>query len=131
MSFLLQSTVMEYAVIKTGGKQYRVKAGDILDVDKLVAEKEVVFGDVLLYVSDGTGLPAGRQVKIGTPTVTGMSVKAKVLEQHKGEKIRVAKFKSKVRYRRVSGFRALLTKVQIEKIDSGKTEKPAPKKKTA
>lgn len=115
---------MEYAVIKTGGKQYRVKAGDVLDVDKLVADKEVVFGDVLLYVLNGT-------VKIGTPTVSGMSVKAKVLEQHKGEKIRVAKFKSKVRYRRVTGFRALLTKVQIEKIELAKAEKPAAKKKTS
>ncbi len=123
---------MEYAVIRTGGKQYRVSPGDILEIDKLPVKKDetVVFDDVLLWVSGdpSAGLrlrgrsdsrssgQAGRQVKIGMPVVGNVKVKAKVLEQKKGEKIRVAKFKSKVRYRRVMGFRSLLTKIKIEKI---------------
>lgn len=116
---------MEYVVIRTGGKQYRVSPGDIIEIDKLLFEKEqsITFDDVLLWVADGSSLSAGRQVKIGTPIVSDVKVKAKVLDQVKGEKIRVAKFKSKVRYRRVSGFRAQLTRVQIEKIESGKAEK--------
>lgn len=105
---------MKYAVIKTGGKQYRVSEGDILEVDKLeVKENQVVFDQVLLLVTDDS-------IQIGKPFIIDAKVKAKLLEQKKGEKIRVAKFKSKVRYRRVAGFRAMLSKVQIEKIESTK-----------
>lgn len=106
---------MNYAVIKTGGKQYRVSAGDIIEVDKLPVEKDspVIFNQVLLLFCDD-------EVKIGTPTVSGATVKAKVLEQKKGKKIRVAKFKAKSRYRRVMGFRPQLTKIKIEKIEVGK-----------
>ncbi|MBI2195752.1 MAG: 50S ribosomal protein L21 [Candidatus Levybacteria bacterium] len=104
---------MEYAVIKTGGKQYRVAAGDVLEVDKLPQAKDsvVTFEDVLLLVSDAS-------VKIGKPKLSGAFVKAKILEQKKGEKIRVSKFKAKVRYRRTIGFRPLLSKILIEKIES-------------
>ena len=117
---------MEYAVIRTGGKQYRVKTGDVIEVDKLQNPKDsnVTFDDVLLSVSDG-------QVKIGTPVVVGVKVKAKVLDQVKGEKIRVAKFKSKVRYSRVMGFRPLLTRVQIEKIESGGEKLPTSAKSSS
>lgn len=103
---------MNYAVIKTGGKQYKVCEGDIIEVDRLPVEKDgqISFDQVLLWVSDS-------EIKIGTPTVPEVKVKAKVLEQKKGEKIRVAKFKAKVRYRRVLGFRPLLTQVKIEKFD--------------
>ncbi len=112
---------MKYAVIKTGGKQYKVSEGDILEVDRLnVKEGLVTFDNVLLLVTD-------ENAEIGKPLVLGAKVKAKLLEQKRGEKIRVAKFKSKVRYRRVSGFRAELSKVQIEKIESTKV-KEAPKK---
>lgn len=105
---------MKYAVIKSGGKQYRVSEGDIIEVDKLeVKEDQVIFDNVLLLVSDDS-------VQIGKPFIIDAKVKAKLLEQKKGEKIRVAKFKSKVRYRRVTGFRAMLSKVQIEKIESAK-----------
>lgn len=105
---------MEYAVIKTGGKQYRVSVGDTLEVAKLEGDKEsaVTFENVLLWVLDS-------QVKIGKPMLTDVKVKAKILEQKKGVKIRVSKFKAKARYRRTIGFRALLTKVEIESIDSG------------
>mgnify|MGYP001600491647 CR=1 FL=1 len=111
---------MEYVVIRTGGKQYRVARGDILEVDKLPVQKDgtVMFQDVLLFVANGT-------VKIGTPVVSDVKVKAKVLDQIKGEKIRVAKFKAKSRYRRAMGFRPLLTRIQIEKIELGKSERLA------
>jgi large subunit ribosomal protein L21 len=113
---------MKYAVIKTGGKQYRVSEGDIIEIDKLeVKEDSIVFDNVLLIVTD-------ESVKIGTPFIIDAKVKAKLLEQKKGEKVRVAKFKSKVRYRRVAGFRAMLSKVQIEKIESTKI-KESPKSK--
>jgi large subunit ribosomal protein L21 len=118
---------MKYAIIKTGGKQYKVTEGDIIEVDRLPQEEgQIFFDEVLLLVNDDG-------VKIGKPTVTGEKVEAKVLGSLKGVKVRVSKFKSKVRYRRVSGFRASLTKVQIEKISgaSEKTEKKAVIKKVA
>lgn len=102
---------MEYAVIKTGGKQYRVSKGDILEVEKLDLKSadQYLTKDILLYVKDGV-------CKIGNPIVTGVLVKAKVMDQIKQKKIRVAKFKSKVRYRRVMGHRQLATKLAIEDI---------------
>ncbi len=111
---------MEYAVIRVGGKQYKVSKGDIIEVDRQNAEKNgsVVLDDVLLWVSDGV-------VNVGRPKVADIKVKALVLEHKKGEKIRVAKFKAKVRYRRVMGFRPLLTSLQITDIESSETkEKP-------
>jgi large subunit ribosomal protein L21 len=103
---------MKYAVIKTGGKQYKVIEGDIIEVDKLeLKDENVVFDSVLLIVED-------ENLTVGKPFIEGAKVKAKLLEQKQGKKVRVAKFKSKVRYRRVSGFRAKLSKVQIEKIES-------------
>jgi large subunit ribosomal protein L21 len=118
---------MKYAIIKTGGKQYKVAEGDVIEVDKL-PEKDgkIVFEEVLLLVTDNG-------VKVGKPTISGEKVEGKILGNFKGTKIRVSKFKSKVRYRRVSGFRASLTKVQIEKIGETreKTEKQATTRKTA
>lgn len=102
---------MKYAVLKSGGKQYKVKEGDTIIVDKVNSKnEEVAFENVLLLVSD-----AG--IKLGNPTISGLKVKGKIVEDFKGEKIRVAKFKSKVRYRRVIGFRPMLSKVKIEKIE--------------
>lgn len=104
---------MEYAVIRTGGKQYKVHSGDVLEVDKLTDDKKsLVFEEVLLAVN-------GDNVKVGKPTVKGAKVLAKLLEQVKGEKIRVMKFKAKSRYRKTTGFRARLSVIQIEKIDFG------------
>ena len=114
---------MKYAVIKTGGKQYRVAEGEVIEVDRLSGEKggKVVFDEVLLLVSDTA-------VKIGKPTITGEKVEGKIVDNVKGEKVRVSKFKSKVRFRRVTGFRALVSKVQIDKL--GSLEKPkSPAKK--
>ena len=106
---------MEYAVVKTGGKQYKVSVGSIIEIDKLKSEKdkEVVLENVLLWVSDG-------EVKIGNPLLSGIKVKAKVIDHIKGNKIKVAKFKSKVRYRRAMGFRPYITKIKIKSIDSSK-----------
>ena len=102
---------MKYAVIKTGGKQYKVKEGDIIEVDRLSesTDKKVLFDQVLLKVTDSG-------VKIGEPFIKGEKVEAKLLDQIKGDKVRVSKFKAKVRYRRVTGFRASLSKVLVEKI---------------
>lgn len=108
---------MEYVVFRSGGKQYRASRNDILEVDKIAGEKngQLIIDDILLWVSDG-------QIKIGKPEVSDVRLKAKILEQKKGKKIRVAKFQSKVRMRRVAGFRAKLTKLQIEEIEVAKTK---------
>ncbi|OGH19112.1 MAG: 50S ribosomal protein L21 [Candidatus Levybacteria bacterium RIFCSPHIGHO2_02_FULL_37_13] len=104
---------MEYAVVRIGGKQYKVSKGDIIDVDKqdMKVNDQVVLDDVLLFVSDG-------KTKIGNPRVSDVKIKAKVLIQKKGKKIRVAKFKAKVRYRRVMGFRSQLTSLEVISIAS-------------
>ncbi len=100
---------MNYAVIKTGGKQYKVAEGDVIEVENLSAkEGKITFDEVLLVVTD-------KGVKIGKPKVES-KVTGKILENRKGDKTRVAKFKSKVRYRRVTGFRPQVSIVQIEKI---------------
>jgi large subunit ribosomal protein L21 len=111
---------MNYAVIKTGGKQYKVQEGDIIEIDKIVGKDgKFTFEEVLLLVNDG-------KVTVGKPFIVGEKVEGKILEDIKGIKVRVSKFKSKVRYRRTTGFRASLTKVQIEKI-GGTKEKTAVK----
>jgi large subunit ribosomal protein L21 len=110
---------MKYAVIQTGGKQYRIAEGDILSVEHLTGDnKDLLFDKVLLYTADGT-------TKVGTPYVSGITVKAKLLGDEKGEKIRVSKYKAKVRYRRVTGHRQLLSKIQIESIGTGSAKKEA------
>jgi large subunit ribosomal protein L21 len=119
---------MNYAVIKTGGKQYKVSAGDVIEIDRISGKDgKISFEEVLLLVNDG-------KVKVGKPFIAGEKVEGKILEDIRGVKVRVSKFKSKVRYRRTTGFRAALTRVQIEKIGGIKAEKPVQKvtaKKTA
>ena len=117
---------MKYAVIKSGGKQYRVSEGDIIEVDRLPdTKRKLSFEDVLLFVSDGS-------VKIGRPYVSGEKVEASLVENLKGDKIRVSKYKAKVRYRRTIGFRPYLSKIKIEKIgsmSSSRKNNPAAKKR--
>lgn len=105
---------MNFAVIKASGKQYKVSPGLVLEIDKIEGEKgsDVTFEEVLLTSDD-------KNISIGTPTLKGAAVKAKIIDQIKGDKVRVAKFKSKVRYRRVTGFRAQLTKIEITDIKGG------------
>ena len=100
-----------YAIIKTGGKQYCVEEGKVITIEKLDVEAgaEVAFVEVLLV--------SGDSVKIGQPTVAGAKVTGKVLEQGKGAKIRIFKYKAKSNYRRRQGHRQPFTKVQIEKIE--------------
>src|SRR3989344_2414919 len=101
---------MTFAVIKTGGKQYKVSEGDVLFVEKLNAEGETFeFDEVLLIDNNG-------DLKVGKPTVSGAKVQAKVLEEGKGKKKLVFRYKSKTRYRKKKGHRQPYTKVQITKI---------------
>jgi len=114
---------MEYAIIETGGKQYKVHPGLVLDVDNLnVTDGSFSFDKVLLHV-------AGGDIKIGTPFLEGAVVTAKVLGDKKGEKVRVSKFKGKSRYRKTVGFRAKLTSVEIVSLGAVKKEKKAEEKK--
>ena len=104
----------KYAVIKTGGKQYRVSEGETLNIEKLPhSDKELVFSDILL-VKDGD------QVLIGTPKVESSIVKAQVVEDFRAKKIRVLKYKAKSHYKRVLGHRQPLTKIKILSIGSEK-----------
>jgi large subunit ribosomal protein L21 len=100
-----------YAVIKTGGKQYKVSAGDKISIEKLTAEKgsKVVFDDVLL-IGDGERLITG------SPTIKGSSVHAEVLDQFKDDKIIVFKKKRRQNYRRKNGHRQNLTKIEIKEV---------------
>ena len=99
-----------YAIIATGGKQYRVSEGDVLFIEKIDAEVDsTVSFDVLLVENEG-------DVKVGTPVVEGVKVEGKVVAQGRGEKIIVFKYKAKKNYRRKQGHRQPYTKVEITKI---------------
>ena len=99
-----------YAIIATGGKQYRVSEGDVIYIEKIDAQVDsTVSFDVLLVGNEG-------DVKVGTPVVEGVKVEGKVVGQVRGEKIIVFKYKSKKSYRRKQGHRQPYTKVEITKI---------------
>lgn len=100
-----------YAVIETGGKQYRVVEGDVITIEKLdkAAGDTVEFDKVLVCGS-------GSDLTIGAPTVAGAKVSASVVENGKGEKVIIFKYKSKKDYRKKQGHRQPYTKVKIEKI---------------
>ncbi len=100
-----------YAIIQTGGKQYRVSPGDILRVERLPGERgEAVVLDQVLLVADGEDL------KVGQPLVAGASVKGEILRQGKGKKILVFKKKRRKNYRRRQGHRQLYTALQVKEI---------------
>ncbi len=100
-----------YAIIETGGKQYKVSQGDVLYIEKLNAQAdEVVTFDKVMAVSDDSG------VKFGNPTVAGATVTAKVLKNGKAKKITVFTYKPKKNEKRKKGHRQPYTKVQIETI---------------
>ena len=102
---------MDYAIIKIGSRQYKVAKGDVIEVENLKNnEKKIKLEEILLTSNDN-------KVKVGMPTVKEASIIASILGNKKGEKVRVSKFKSKVRYRKTSGFRQSLTRIQIEKIE--------------
>lgn len=114
-----------FAVVKTGGKQYRVNEGDVLRVEKLDAEagKKVTLDEVLM-VGDDKG------VTVGEPTVKGAKVTAEVLEQKKDKKIVVFKKKRRHNYRRKKGHRQEITVLRVTKIAKAAAKKKAPAKKT-
>ena len=102
---------MKYAIVQSGGKQYRCEEGGAIEVDRLPVEAGATheFTEVLLVVNDG-------DVQVGAPTVTGVSVTATVLGQIKGPKMTVFHYKAKERQRRKTGHRQQYTRLKIEKI---------------
>lgn len=109
-----------YAVIETGGKQYRVQEGDVITVEKLSAEPgEKVVLDTVLLVNDG------KNINVGSPYVAGAKVETTVVENGKGEKVIIYKYKAKKDYRNKQGHRQPYTMLKVDGI-SGKA--PAAKK---
>lgn len=114
---------MDYAIVETGGKQYRVKPGDAITVEKLSGEEgaPVELDRVLLVCKDA-------RVIVGQPTVDGAKVVAEVAEQGKAEKVTVLKYKPKVRYHVKSGHRQQVTKLAIRQILTGGEAAAAPRR---
>ena len=102
-----------FAVIKTGGKQYKVSEGDKIRIEKLpnIESGEAVFDDVLMVSS-------GDDVKIGTPKVEGAKVSARVTKEGRSRKIIVFKYRAKKRYKKKAGHRQHFTEIEITKINS-------------
>src|SRR3712207_9432677 len=100
-----------YAILETGGKQYKVQPGDVIEVERLDGEvgSRVELGRILLMGGDGAPT-------IGAPVVDGARVVAEVVEQGKADKIIVFKYKNKTRYRRKTGHRQVLTRLRITDI---------------
>jgi len=113
-----------YAIIETGGKQYRVSPGQSIDVERLdVAEGKTVDLDRVLLIADG------KRVTVGAPTVDGAKVVATSQGEGKGDKIIVFKYKPKVRYRKKTGHRQLYTRLVIDEIiEPGAAQAKPPKK---
>ena len=105
---------MAYAIIRTGGRQFRVAEGDTLDVDLLNVEpgKTATFGDVLLFAD-------GNDVTHGNPLVSGAKVTAEVIEQRKDKKVVAFKYKRRKGYHRTVDHRRKLTRIKIKTIDVG------------
>ncbi len=100
-----------YAIIATGGKQYRVSQGDVIYIEKVNQDVDSTISfDVLMI--------GGEEVKVGNPTVEGAKVEGKVVAQVKGEKIVIYKYKSKKNYHRKAGHRQPYTKVEITAINA-------------
>ncbi|TNF25251.1 MAG: 50S ribosomal protein L21 [Deltaproteobacteria bacterium] len=102
-----------YAVIKTGGKQYRVEPGDVVTVERLEGDAgdAVNFDDVLLVDADG-------DMKIGTPSLDGASVSGTIVEQGRARKVIVFKFRRRKNYKKKNGHRQYFTRVQIDQISA-------------
>lgn len=117
---------MKYAIIQSGGKQYKVEEGKELLVDKLdlAKDNEYLFPQVLFVNDNG-------QVAVGTPFLENVAVKGKVIGEEKGEKLYISKFKAKVHYRRRMGFRSQNTRILVQSIEAGKTAKNPEKEKSA
>jgi large subunit ribosomal protein L21 len=103
---------VQYAIIKTGGKQYRVSVGDTISVERLATEagNDITLDEVLLIGGDGA-------TKVGTPVVEGASVSARIDDHFRGEKLVIFKYKAKKRYRRRTGHRQEQTRLTITAIN--------------
>ena len=112
-----------YAIIETGGKQYKVTPGQTIDVERLsVGEDNTVELDKVLLIADGD------KVAVGTPTIDGAKVIATSWGEGKGKKIIVFKYKPKVRYRKKTGHRQLYTRLSVDKIVGPEAMSGEPKK---
>ena len=100
-----------FAVIKTGGKQYLIKTGEVLKIEKLPEAEgdKIVFDKVLLTAKDD-----GSDVKLGTPYLEGATIEATIEKQGRAKKVRVEKYKRKVRYHKVYGHRQKFTQVKVK-----------------
>ncbi len=100
-----------YAIVKTGGKQYKVREGDILQIEKLAGEvgNDISFDDVLMYSN-------GETVTVGQPKVDNVTVSGQIVAQGKSKKVIVFKYKRRKRYRRTQGHRQQFTAVRIDSI---------------
>jgi len=116
---------MKYAIIKTGGKQYKVAEGQVIEVELLESsDKTFVFDEVLLVVD-------GDKVELGAPTVAGIKVYGELIADIKGKKIEVLKYKSKSRYRKHTGHRQKYTQLKITGIGTQPVAKKVVAKKPA
>ena len=120
--FFSPRKTMAYAIIRTGGRQFRVAEGDTLDVDLLdvTVGKSASFGEVLMFAD-------GKNVTQGDPVIAGAKVTAEVLEQRKDKKVIAFKYRRRKGYHRTVGHRRKLTRVKIKSIDLG-SKKTAAKK---
>ncbi|HEY7611327.1 MAG TPA: 50S ribosomal protein L21 [Alphaproteobacteria bacterium] len=111
------------AVIRTGGKQYRVAANDVIKVERLAGDagEQVVFGEVLSLSGDGSA-------EVGAPLISGASVAARVIAQDRADKIVIFKKRRRHNYRRTKGHRQHLTVLRIEEILTGGAKPTAPAK---
>jgi len=118
--FLPRKYVMTYAIIKTGGRQYRVAEGDTVDVDLLEVDagKTATFGEVLMFAD-------GKNVTHGDPLISGAKVTAEVVEQRKDKKVIAFKYRRRKGYHRTVGHRRKLTRVKIKSITGGSKSKKA------
>jgi large subunit ribosomal protein L21 len=111
-AFPIRNLIMAYAIIRSGGKQYRVSPGETIAVEKIdaAAGDKVTFGDVVLH-ADGSAVTAGG------PLISGAKVTGEVIEQFKDKKVIAFKYKRRKGYHRTVGHRRQLTRVKIEAID--------------
>jgi large subunit ribosomal protein L21 len=115
----------KYAVIAVGGKQYTVREGEVLEVQKLASsESKVEFDQVLLVVD-------GDNVQVGTPAIADLIVHGTFVENKKGDKVQVFKYKSKSKYRKLNGARQMYSYVKIDSIGTARPKAAAARQETA
>lgn len=103
-----------YAVLATGGKQYKVKENDLIDIERISGEvgNEITFSEIIAVGEEGG------ELKTGTPTIEGATVNAEIVDQYRGKKLIVFKMKKRKGYRRKKGHRQELTRVKISAISA-------------